>query len=601
MPCKFLNASGSGSTSDAITCLQYVAAMKDRGVNIVATSNSWGGDGFSQSLYDAIDAQRQRGILFVAAAGNSNNGSNNDTTANYPSSYDLPNVIAVASTTSSDARSLFSNYGRHAVHLGAPGSTILSTTPGNTYSTLSGTSMATPHVSGVAALLKAQDPSRDWRVIRNLLLAGGDVTASMTGSTITGRRLNAFGSLTCSTTTVFSRLAPAPDVVTTSVGTAVTVSALNITCAAGAGNVTVTVSPGNSVLTLIDDGFGSDQVAGDGIYAGSFSPTGVGTYVLTFPDASTLTVQALSTTNYAVQATAYAYRQIGGTSLGLADDTSAAVSSPFPINFGGSAFSTLYVSSNGTVNVSGVNDAFSNTSLPASTASSLIAPLWDDLVAGANPNANVFWEVTGTAPHRALVVEWRNVAAWALVGCDATEVTFQVVFFEALADILFNYPDTTFGGNCSAADQGARATIGIQVLPTVARQHSFNTAAVTDASALLWTLTGAPGTFTDSPLVAGTTAIKAVHITELRNRIDEVRTRYSLPTMAWTDPTLAAGVTVAKSQHLLELRAALVEAYQAAGLAPPSFTNTAIQTGQTVISAAHLNELRAAVIGLEGW
>src|SRR5206468_4691508 len=125
MPCKFLNASGSGSTSDAITCLNYVALMKDRGVNIVASNNSWGGGGFSQALYDAIDAQRQRGILFIVAAGNGGAdgiGDDNDLIPNYPSNYDLPNVIAVAATTRTDGRSSFSNYGRHMVHLGAPGS-----------------------------------------------------------------------------------------------------------------------------------------------------------------------------------------------------------------------------------------------------------------------------------------------------------------------------------------------------------------------------------------------------------------------------------------------------------------------------------------------
>src|SRR3989449_4150049 len=124
--------------------------MKDRGVNIVATSNSWGGGGFSQALYDAIEAHLQRGILFITAAGNANPGSNNDTTPFYPAAYYLPNIIAVAATTRMDALASFSNFGRRTVHLGAPGQEILSTTPGNTYSSLSGTSMATPHVTGVA-------------------------------------------------------------------------------------------------------------------------------------------------------------------------------------------------------------------------------------------------------------------------------------------------------------------------------------------------------------------------------------------------------------------------------------------------------------------
>ena len=185
MACKFLSASGSGTTADAIDCLEYVKLMKDRGVNIVATNNSWGGGGFSQALFDAIEAHRARGILFIVAAGNE--FSNNDTTPSYPASYSLSNILAVAATTRTDALASFSNFGRRSVHLGAPGSEILSTTPGNTYSIFSGTSMATPHVTGVAALLAAQDPTRDWRVIKNLILAGGDTLPSLV-NTITQKR-----------------------------------------------------------------------------------------------------------------------------------------------------------------------------------------------------------------------------------------------------------------------------------------------------------------------------------------------------------------------------------------------------------------------------
>src|SRR5439155_6983308 len=192
MACKFLNASGSGPTSDAIDCLEYVKLMKDRGVNIIATNNSWGGVGFSQALLDAIEAHRQRGILFIAAAGNS--GLNNDFTPVYPANYYLPNVISVAATTRTDGQAFFSNFGRRTVHLGAPGDQILSTTRGNTYQIFSGTSMATPHVTGVAALLKAQDPGRDWRAIKNLILSGGDTIPSLT-NTITRKRLNARGAL----------------------------------------------------------------------------------------------------------------------------------------------------------------------------------------------------------------------------------------------------------------------------------------------------------------------------------------------------------------------------------------------------------------------
>ena len=110
LACKFFDATGYGTTEGAIACLDYVKTMKDRGINIVATSNSWGGGDFSQALVDAIDAQRQDGILFITAAGNGNAfgiGQNNDTTPFYPCDTFLPNVICVAATTSSDGKASF--------------------------------------------------------------------------------------------------------------------------------------------------------------------------------------------------------------------------------------------------------------------------------------------------------------------------------------------------------------------------------------------------------------------------------------------------------------------------------------------------------------
>ena len=171
LACRFLDWYG-GTDAGAIACLDYVAKMHDMGVNIVATNNSWGGYGYSQALYDAIAEQQKRGILFIAAAGNETND-NDGLYPMYPASYSLPNIISVAATSFDDSLTYFSNFGAHTVDLGAPGDMVLSTTPGNTYTVLSGTSMATPHVTGVAALLKAQDPTRDWTKIKNLILSSG--------------------------------------------------------------------------------------------------------------------------------------------------------------------------------------------------------------------------------------------------------------------------------------------------------------------------------------------------------------------------------------------------------------------------------------------
>ncbi|GBF56099.1 alkaline phosphatase [Microcystis sp. 0824] len=188
MPLKFLNDQGSGSTSNAILAINYATA---KGVKL--TNNSWGGGGYSQALYDAINAAGQAGALFIAAAGN--DAKNTDTSPSYPASYNLANIISVASTTRTDALSSFSNYGLTSVDLGAPGSEIYSTTPNNTYSTYSGTSMASPHVAGAAALLWSQNPTWTAQQVKDALMNTGDPLASLAGKTVSGKRLNVFNAL----------------------------------------------------------------------------------------------------------------------------------------------------------------------------------------------------------------------------------------------------------------------------------------------------------------------------------------------------------------------------------------------------------------------
>lgn len=131
MALKFLNSEGSGYTSDAIECIQYAVNMKSKDINIKGTNNSWGGGGYSQSLYDAIKALRDNDILFSAAAGNSS--TDNDSKPFYPASYDLDNIISVAATDHNDNLASFSNYGATSVDVAAPGVNILSTLPGGGY------------------------------------------------------------------------------------------------------------------------------------------------------------------------------------------------------------------------------------------------------------------------------------------------------------------------------------------------------------------------------------------------------------------------------------------------------------------------------------
>jgi subtilisin family serine protease len=199
MGAKFLGSRG-GTTANAIKSVDYFTDLKvDQGLNIVATNNSWGGGGFSQGLLDAINRANDAGILFVAAAGNS--GANNDTTASYPSNYNAPNVIAVAALTSTGALASYSQYGATTVDLGAPGSGIWSTVPvasgkgknatvASGYSSYSGTSMATPHVTGAIALYAARNPGATAAQIKSAILSTTTATPSLSGKTVTGGRLN---------------------------------------------------------------------------------------------------------------------------------------------------------------------------------------------------------------------------------------------------------------------------------------------------------------------------------------------------------------------------------------------------------------------------
>src|SRR3989449_11253996 len=192
MGSKFLDATGTGTTADAINAIEFVVQAKaafaaTSGANVRVLSNSWGGGAFSQALLDEINRANANDMLFVAAAGNSS--SNNDVVPHYPSGFNAPNVVAVAATDNTDALPGFSNFGSTSVHLGAPGVDILSTTRNNTYSYFSGTSVATPHVSG-AALLVLSKCALDTASLKTLLLNNVDPIPSLSGMTVTGGRLN---------------------------------------------------------------------------------------------------------------------------------------------------------------------------------------------------------------------------------------------------------------------------------------------------------------------------------------------------------------------------------------------------------------------------
>jgi subtilisin family serine protease len=483
--CKFLSAEGGGTTAGAIACLDYLRNLKTRAENPVqlfATSNSWGGGPSSQALQDAIQAHQNEGILFIAAA--SNDSSDNDIVDTYPADYPLANIVSVAATDHNDELAYFSNYGKRTVHVGAPGVDILSTVLGSDYEEMSGTSMATPFVAGLAGMIKANNPDLNYIQVKNLLMAGGTPIDALNGNTISGRRIraadvNGFGSLTCDNQIVSGRLSPSLDHMLVPVGQTVLLSAVNINCSEPNGDIIIPFKPGNESIKLIDDGLGIDSAADDGMYTRAWLAERPGTFEFIFPgnDRVTITVYDPST----LQAYTYAdeptfnYRQIAGTALDPLDDWVTTIATPFPLNFGSSdqGFDVITVGSNGALSVTD-SDTFdmSNTSMPVEKYVSLIAPFWDDLNPAAG-DGNIFYDTIGTAPNREFVVEWRNVRHY-----NTTESgTFQVVFFENSSDILFNYLDVDFGSDL--ANNGSSATIGIQSTVNRFVEVSYNNPVIT--------------------------------------------------------------------------------------------------------------------------
>ncbi|MGZ3721275.1 MAG: S8 family serine peptidase [Bdellovibrionales bacterium] len=189
MPLKFLNGSGVGTTSDAIRAIYYAS---NNGAAVL--NNSWGGSEYSAALNEAVAYSYSKGALFVAAAGNA--GSNNDSTPMYPASYNVPNIVSVAATTDYDYLASFSNFGNGTVQLGSPGVYILSTIPNNSFGTMSGTSMATPFVSGTAGQMKVGSPNMLGYQLKTILLGQTSLISQLQGKVSTSGRLNSSGSVT---------------------------------------------------------------------------------------------------------------------------------------------------------------------------------------------------------------------------------------------------------------------------------------------------------------------------------------------------------------------------------------------------------------------
>ncbi len=489
--CKFLSASGSGGTSDAIECLEYFGKLKTHPtnpVNIVATNNSWGGGPSSKSMKDAIKAHDDLGILFIAAAGNE--GQNNDIKPSYPASYDVNNIITVASTDRKDILSSFSNYGKKTVHVAAPGSKILSTVLNHGYGELSGTSMASPQVAGLVGVIASKYPSYNYTQIKNLVMSSGQIIDSTKNTTISGRRIrgaddNGVGALSCLNQTLKVKKAPLASSYTIPINEPFLLSALYINCEKFGGDLSVYNKNGTNIV-LQDLGTNGDEKAADGISSLLWIPTTPGSYELDFGVEKVNIVVYESTLAKAYKAydIEYAYEFVHGQRLQAKDETMHHVISDFKIPFGDgdAGFDKLFISSNGTISLTDSTATdHDNLDLPQSDYNTLIVPFWDDLdfiVTGAD----IYVQTLGSAPNRKLVVEWWKVKHFNASGIGA----FQVIFYEDSPDIRFNYLDTNFGN--SSYNYGKSATIGIQTSNNVSTNYSYKTASAQSLSSVIFKL-----------------------------------------------------------------------------------------------------------------
>ena len=294
--CKFIQGR-SGSTAAAIECINYFVSLKQNGVNVRATNNSWGGGGFSQALEDAIAAMGDEDILFLAAAGN--DGTDNDAIPHYPSNYTLDNVVSVASIDRTDGDATH-NFGATSVDLAAPGVNIVSTISSSTssYAGFTGTSMATPHVTGAAALVWSYNPDLTALEMKELLLSSGDDNDWAQGNTLTGKRLNVNEAMILADPTPGFTMGVSPAQSTVTAGDSATYTlsfgniadwegeiSLSLEDAAGFASLSSpTAMPGDDVtltLTTADDtAFGDYEVTVNAVSGDLTRSRTVGLYVL---------------------------------------------------------------------------------------------------------------------------------------------------------------------------------------------------------------------------------------------------------------------------------------------------------------------------------
>jgi subtilisin family serine protease len=490
MALKFLDASGGGWTSDAVAAIEYATMMGAR-----LSSNSWGGGGYSEALRDAIADADAAGILFVAAAGNW--VGNTDLMPNYPSCYDLPNIISVAATDCNDELPDFSGYGLTTVDLAAPGAAILSTVPGNGYedgTVWSGTSMATPHVSGAAALVWGANPSLSHYCVKAQVLSTVDPVPALEGKMLTGGRLNLNNALLCDPTDLQVLPAPgmgfSPGTWNIDVGDPGVITAyVTACCTAEDAAVATSFDNGDPDLDLFDDGVLPDLFGGDGVYSGTWVPGAAGDVNVTItatktghnPGIAAFVAHAIEQVCYMYDDTVpFDWEDISGTGTFLdvgGLDGYLAIPEPFDFRFYGVPYEQVWVSSNGGIYFEDMWLDYVNDCIPTNLMNTLIAPWWDDI----DYPLGLYYEIKGIAPDRRLIVQWQEAYHWP---GTPNGVSFQAILYEATGDIKFQYLDTSFGD--AGYDQGVSATVGIQGDPSQGLPYSCDQPVITDGLAILF-------------------------------------------------------------------------------------------------------------------
>jgi subtilisin family serine protease len=470
MSLKFLGPNG-GSTAHFIQALNYAKAMKDlwgssggmKGANIRVLNNSFGGTGSSQAELQAISAVGASGILFVAAAGNEDQ--NNDRYPVYPSNYRLNNLISVAASNASDLKPGFTNFGPATVSMAAPGVGILSTTPGNTYTATEGTSMASPHVTGAAALVLAAFPNLTVQKLRRILMYSGDVLQSQNFYTLleSGRRLNAAKALQAAsgadttapgavanlqlsnpffTTSTLSWVgtgddgssgipavyeARVADTPLTDPHAFETARSVPVPAPLTPGPISINVDfpwrhpSGNYCVRAVDE-------------AGNTGPISCVAY----------SVPAHVGDPYSVSETAPEPLSTGGVALQMVgDDVFANVNLPFPLKFFGQTrfFNNITISTNGVIyaGVPPQNDFLNSAS--ALSANGAIAVLWDDLRTDRRPGDDIYLVVPD--PNR-IIFRWQAVTFDTPTGPTTTRgenpVSFEIELHRD-GTIVYRYGD----------------------------------------------------------------------------------------------------------------------------------------------------------------